>query len=72
MFQTEARARAIRTLACDPLLPLAEVAALLGCYITTVRRLIDAKKLNVVRLSARRIGIRQSVIEKYITDNETT
>jgi hypothetical protein len=47
MFQAEenARARAVRKLVPDPdpFNSLAEFAALLGCHVATVRRLIKAK-----------------------------
>jgi excisionase family DNA binding protein len=37
----------------------------------TVRRLIDARKLPVVRVSERRVGIRRSALEAYIKSKET-
>jgi excisionase family DNA binding protein len=73
MLQAEARARrAVRRLAPahDPFLSYAEFAALLGCHVATIRRLIKAKNLPVTRLSARRVGVRQSVVEQYLADNE--
>jgi excisionase family DNA binding protein len=75
MLQAEARERARRAVrrlapAHDPFLSYAEFAALLGCCVATVRRLIQANNLPVTRLSARRVGVRQSVVEQYLADNE--
>jgi excisionase family DNA binding protein len=55
--------------ALDPVLSVKEVAALLGVHFATVHRLIAGKALTAVRLSARRIGIRHSVVEAFLARN---
>jgi len=60
----------IRPVSSDPLLSMVETAAWLGCHVATVRRLIDAEKLKAIQLSPRRIGVRQSEIERYLAANE--
>lgn len=60
----------VRPISPDPLLSVTEVAELLGCHPATVRRLITARRLKAIRLSARRLGIRQSEIERHLSENE--
>jgi excisionase family DNA binding protein len=54
----------------DPLYSPAETAEALGCHHQTVRKLIRDGTLNAIRLSARRLGIRQSEIERHLSENE--
>lgn len=56
--------------ALDPLLSIKEAAGWLGCHSATIRRLIMAGKLRATRLSARRIGIAKSEIERYLAENQ--
>jgi excisionase family DNA binding protein len=46
------------------------VAQKFGVHPATIGRLIKAGKLRAVRISAGRIGIRESEIERYLAENE--
>ena len=59
-----------RRSAPDPLLSMRETASWLGVHLATVRRLVEAGKIRTIRLSARRIGIRTSEIERYLAAAE--
>jgi excisionase family DNA binding protein len=54
----------------DPIRSPKELAARWGVSIDTVRRVVAAGELKVVRLSPRRIGIRASEEERYLRERE--
>jgi excisionase family DNA binding protein len=54
----------------EPLISPGETAALFNCHLATIRRLIADGSLKAVRLSKRRLGIRQSEIARYLEANE--
>ena len=52
----------------DVIRSLPDAAAIIGVSLSTLRRLIEAhSELKVIRLSARRVGIRQSALEAYLS-----
>jgi excisionase family DNA binding protein len=55
----------------DPIISFRDTATWLGVHLMTIRRLVDARKLQAVRVSERRVGIRRSVIEAYLKKRET-
>jgi excisionase family DNA binding protein len=54
----------------DPIRTKRHVAARLGVHAATVDRAVASGRLKAIRVSARRIGIRESEIERYLSDNE--
>jgi excisionase family DNA binding protein len=50
----------------DHVKTIAAVAETLGVHSATVRRLIRRKQLAAVRLSPRRIGVRESELKRYL------
>ena len=50
----------------DPVIPLRDAAALCGCHPDTLRNQARRKKLTLIRISERRLGIRQSEFERYL------
>jgi predicted DNA-binding transcriptional regulator AlpA len=53
----------------DPLLPPAEAARLLGMHRSTIWRLVKANRLcQPIRITARKVGWRRSVLEQFLTD----
>jgi excisionase family DNA binding protein len=54
----------------DPLLSLDQVAALTSIHKRTLRRLADQDKLKIVRISARRCGVRRSEYERFLASRE--
>jgi excisionase family DNA binding protein len=46
-----------------------ETAALLNVSVATLRRMIAARTIRVVKLSPRRIGIRDSAREAFLQEN---
>jgi excisionase family DNA binding protein len=54
----------------DPLRSKKYVADRLDVHVATVDRAIASGRLKAVRVSARRIGIRESEIERYLRVNE--
>lgn len=54
----------------DPLLSLDQFAALTSINKRTLRRLADEGKLKIVRISARRCGVRRSEYERFLASRE--
>jgi hypothetical protein len=52
--------------AADPVLPLRDAAALAGCHPDTLKNQAKRGKLTLLRISQRRLGIRQSEFERYL------
>ena len=52
----------------DPISSLRDLARRWGVSMDTVRRRVAAGELKVVRLSPRRIGVRASEEERYLTE----
>jgi Helix-turn-helix domain len=50
----------------DPVIPLRDAAALLGVHPDTIKNQARRKKLSLIRISERRLGIRQSEFERYL------
>jgi hypothetical protein len=55
----------------DRVITLGEAAAIAGVSLWTLKRRSDAGKLKILRLSPRRIGVRLSEIERYLTSIES-
>jgi excisionase family DNA binding protein len=53
----------------DRVRSLRETAELLGVSVATLRRMIAARTIKIVRLSPRRIGIRDSDREAFLQEN---
>jgi excisionase family DNA binding protein len=54
----------------DPIRSLRNLADRWGVSLDTVRRLVAAGELRVIRLSPRRIGVRASEEERYLRERE--
>jgi hypothetical protein len=50
----------------DPILPLAYAAYELGLCVRTLKRYHEDGELEIIRLSARRIGVRRSELTRFI------
>jgi hypothetical protein len=53
----------------DRVRSLVETAAILNISVATLRRRIADRSIQIVRLSERRIGIRDSAREAFLRDN---
>jgi excisionase family DNA binding protein len=51
----------------DEVVSLRDAAAILDCHVDTLRNLVRKGKLAVLRISTRRLGIRRSELERYLT-----
>lgn len=56
--------------AIDPIISLRDVAALLGIHPDTVKNRARAGKLKLIRVSERRLGVRQSEFQRYVNAGE--
>jgi hypothetical protein len=54
----------------DPIRSLRDVADRWGVSLDTVRRIVAAHELKVIRISPRRIGVRASEEERYLRERE--
>jgi len=54
----------------DPIRSLRDLARRWGVSMDTIRRLVAAGELRVIRLSPRRIGVRASQEERYLRERE--
>jgi excisionase family DNA binding protein len=54
----------------DPVRSKAYLAEKLGVHLATVERAIKAGRIKAIRISERRVGIRESEIERYLAENE--
>jgi hypothetical protein len=50
----------------DPIVPLKDAAALLGCHPDTVRNREREGKIKILRMSPRRLGVHVSEIRKFM------
>lgn len=50
----------------DPIVPLRDAAALIGCHPDTLKNQAKRGKLTLMRISQRRLGIRQSEFDRYL------
>jgi hypothetical protein len=55
----------------DHVRSLMQTAALLGVSMSTLKRRIDDGSLKTVKLSARRVGVRDSAREAFLRENAT-
>jgi excisionase family DNA binding protein len=58
--------------AVDPVMTIAQAAELTGLSAWTLKRLGKQGELAVLKLSARRLGIRASEIERFLNNREST
>jgi hypothetical protein len=56
--------------AVDPVMTIAQAAELNGLSPWTLKRLGKRRELSVLKLSARRLGIRASEIERFLNSRE--
>lgn len=54
------------TVFSDPVAPLSEAAKILGISVWTLKREAKAKRITILKLSPRRLGIRMSEIERFL------
>lgn len=54
------------TVFSDRVAPLAEAAKLLGVSVWTLKREAKARRITILKLSPRRLGIRLSEIEQFL------
>jgi excisionase family DNA binding protein len=54
----------------DPLLSLEQVAALTSLNKRTLQRLAEQGQLKILRISARRCGVRRSELERFLASRE--
>jgi hypothetical protein len=50
----------------DPIVPLKDAAALLGCHVDTVRNREREGKIKILRMSPRRLGVHVSEIRRFM------
>ena len=53
--------------AADPVLALRDAAAIAGCHPDTLKNQAKRGKLTLLRISQRRLGIRQSEFDRYLS-----
>ena len=51
----------------DPVVSLRAAAAIIGCCPDTLKNQARKQKLTILRVSARRLGIRQSELHRYLS-----
>jgi excisionase family DNA binding protein len=54
----------------DPILSVQQAASIVGCHADTLKAIARKGKLTILRLSARRLGIRQSELNRYLAECE--
>jgi predicted site-specific integrase-resolvase len=52
----------------DPVVPLRDAAAIVGCHPDTLKNQAKRGKLQLLRISQRRLGIRQSEFNRYLSE----
>jgi Helix-turn-helix domain len=50
----------------DPIIPLSDAALLLGCHRDTLKNEARRGRLQILKVSERRLGIRQSEFNRYV------
>jgi hypothetical protein len=50
----------------DPILPLKDAAVIAGCHPDTLKNEARRGKLSLLRISQRRIGVRESEFNRYL------
>jgi hypothetical protein len=54
--------------AIDPVIPLPEAAIIAGCHKDTLKAVARRGKLEIIQVSQRRFGIRQSELDRYLSE----
>jgi hypothetical protein len=52
----------------DPIIPLRDAAALVGCHPDTLKNQARKGKLTLIKVSTRRIGVRQSEFDRFLNN----